>query len=86
LDAKFMQERKDNIMAMTDPEMQRRLLASMRELTAACHRMRDVATLAKLEFVELAAAMDKDLTESLEDATAAAIQAARGRPPTAGPR
>jgi hypothetical protein len=58
----------------------RRLTATVREFAAACERMRDAATLARLEMVELAAAMDEDLTASLEDATAAAIQTARGMP------
>lgn len=71
-------------MAKIDPEMQRRLNAAVLDFAAACERMRDAAHLARLEMIELAAALDEDLTASLEDATAAAIQAARGLPPTGG--
>ena len=73
-------------MATIDPEMQRRLNATVLAFAAACERMRDAATLARLELIELAAAMDEDLTASLEDATSAAIQTARGLPPIGGAR
>lgn len=73
-------------MAMIDPEMQRRLNATVLAFAEACERMRDAATLARLEMIELAAAMDEDMTASLEDATAAAIQTASGRPPAGGTR
>ena len=68
-------------MAQIDLEMQRRLYALVSEFGAACHRMCNAATLAKFEILELAVAMDEDLTASLEDAATAAIQAARGKPP-----
>lgn len=70
-------------MAQVDPEMQRRLTAAVMQFSGACERMRDAATLAKFELIELAAALDDDLMASLEDATAAAIQTARGLPPNA---
>lgn len=73
-------------MAMIDPETQRQLTATVREFAAACERMRDSAALARLEMIELAAARDEDLTASLEDATAAAIQTARRLPPVGGAR
>ena len=73
-------------MATIDPEMQRRLEATVREFAAACERIRDAANMARLEMIELAAALDEDLTDSLEDATAATIQTARGLPPDGGPR
>lgn len=68
-------------MAQIDPEMQRRLNGVVAEFGKACERMRNAMTLATFELVELAAALDEDLTASLEDATAAAIQVARGKPP-----
>lgn len=73
-------------MATIDPEMQRRLNATVLAFAEACERMRDAATLVRLELIELAAAMDEDLTASLEDATAAAIQIASRLPPIGGTR
>ena len=67
-------------MEMEDPEMIRRLNAAVRTFSDACDRMRDAAALMRLDLVELAAAADKDLTASLEDATAAVIQRASGKP------
>lgn len=67
-------------MAAIEPEQQRRLDATVRQFAAACERLRDAATLASLEMVEMAAAMDEDLRASLEDAAAAAIKTARGMP------
>jgi len=56
-----------------------KIAAAMKKSINALTRMNDAATLANLEMIELTAALDTDLSESLEDAATAAIQKASGK-------
>jgi len=61
-------------------EIQKRVTSTIQNLAAACDRLRDSATLAKLDMIELATAMDKERMASVEQAAASAIQSAQ-KPP-----